>query len=529
MTETRNRTDGQTHQGVVEALARPLGRPEATSRTHATEPRGLTILPESQFYEGRFGRLFRNLPRFLPTPDAITALAQQMVGPVEEPVGGSGGGANPELDNPTIPAGYTYVGQFIDHDITFDPVSTLDRTNDPDGLHNFRTPRLDLDSIYGTGPDDQPFLYDGNGRFVVDRSREHRGQLIDLQRALRPDGDGNLVPTVALIGDPRNDENVLIAHLHLTFLLFHNAVMDALEDGQFSEHLFSTRPEDRFREAQRIVRWHYQRAVVDDFLRRVCGDVVDDVLPLEPLVGDGDPVPHYTPKFYQPKKQAYMPVEFSVAAYRFGHSMIRARYQLNTSPVRNVEIFVADPASSNPLGHLGGHRALPDFWRIEWKRFFQFQGEDASIVQFSRKLDTHLAPPLDTLPPDVATGIISLAARNLTRGATLGLPSGEAVAARMGAAALSADDLGQPGPTPLWFYLLREAHVRGDGGRHLGPVGGRIVAEVLLGLLAHDRLSYLSTDPGWRPFLPREQDDRFTFPDLISFSGYGLDVPPSPF
>src|SRR4051794_41911575 len=116
---------------------------------HATAPRGREFAPRSVFLEGRFGRLFRSLPSFEPSDDVLEQLGAEML----EPEGGEG------LDGP-IPAGYTYLGQFIDHDITFDPVSSLQRQNDPDSLHDFRTPRLDLDSLYGDGPSNDPYLFD---------------------------------------------------------------------------------------------------------------------------------------------------------------------------------------------------------------------------------------------------------------------------------------------------------------------------------------------------------------------------------
>ncbi|RUQ86184.1 hypothetical protein [Labedella gwakjiensis] len=95
----------------------------------------------------------------------------------------------------------------------------------------------------------------------------------------------------------------------------------------------------------------------------------------------------------------------------------------------------------------------------------------------------------------------------------------------MGAPVLSDDDLGLPdgGAAPLWYYILKEASVLGDGGRHLGPVGGRIVAEVFIGLLQQDASSYLRNQPTWRPFLPSVVEHDFTVPDLIAMSGHGLE------
>jgi hypothetical protein len=203
--------------------------------SHGSAPRGLDPRrpqPLSPLFEGRFGRMFRRLPPCPPlAPKKLHELAETMREP-EPP--------SEELDNPDIPAGYTYFGQFLDHDITFDPVATFDRENDPDALASFRTPRFDLDSLYGSGPADEPFQYDRNapGRFLIGVSADQA----DLPRNAQG---------IALIGDPRNDENVIVSGLQLAFLLLHNKLLDqAIADGV---------PEGQcFEEAQRRLRWHYQ-------------------------------------------------------------------------------------------------------------------------------------------------------------------------------------------------------------------------------------------------------------------------------
>ncbi|QBI53916.1 peroxidase family protein [Streptomonospora litoralis] len=469
-------------------------------RGHGAGLRGLGHVPESPLYEGRFGRMFRRLPPLALGEDEITALAERMV---ERSPG------DPGLDNPRIPSGYTFLGQFIDHDITHDPTPLQVGRRDPDALTNFRSPFFDLDSVYGRGPADQPYLYDDEkpGHFLVP---ERDGQY-DLQR----NAQGS-----AIIPDPRNDENLFVTHLQLTLQLFHNEVLDALPELPESARLGE---EDDFAAAQGIVRRHYQWVVIHDFLRRIVGEeTFRDVLRSAQPTARGRGVERPDLRYYRWRNNPFMPVEFSVAAYRFGHSLIRARYKLNTS-VPQLPIFTADPVSeSDPLSHLGGFRALPEGWQIEWRRFFPL-GADGGGPESARAIDPFLAPPLMELPEEAAEGVASLARRNLTRGVSLGLPSGQSVACAMGVEPLADADLGlpRPGPAPLWYYILREAEVVAEG-RHLGPVGGRIVAEVFLGLLAADPASYLSRDPGWKPTLESAEDGDFTMSDLIRFTGFGL-------
>jgi Animal haem peroxidase len=490
-------TNGQyaaprTPEQLIGAAGMGSGRRPA--RAHGYEQRGLAYLPTSPLYEGRFGRMFR-LPPYLPDADRIAEVAALMTE--------NGTGA----DNPAIPAGYTYLGQFLDHDITFDPTSSLDRQNDPDALTDFRTPRFDLDSVYGRGPNDDPFLYEkasGGTRLLIG----HHDDEDDLPR--------NSEET-ALLGDPRNDENIFISQLHLTMLKFHNAVLEQVTPAA------RRGSETDFEAAQRIVRWHYQWMVLHDFLPRVVGADA-----LRTVFDDSGGLPVVHRRFYDWRNAPYMPVEFSVAAYRFGHSMIRPGYKLNTF-VPPLPIFTPDPIPDHRLSSFGGFRILPPLWTIEWRRFFDVAGAGDGALQHSRLIDSKLADPLAALPPSVASSPDSLIVRNLTRGARLGLPSGQAVARHLGLPVLTEDELGLTGEVPLWYYLLKEAEVR-TGGAHLGEVGGLIVAEVFLGLLEKDPSSYLRNDPLFRPFLGA-QEGVFTMPDLITVAGHGLGViapPPRP-
>jgi hypothetical protein len=407
-------------------------------------------------------------------------------------------------ENSGISAGYTYLGQFIDHDLTFDPASSLQKQNDPDGLTDFRTPRFDLDCVYGRGPDDQPYLYREDGVHML------LGEKLTGNDA---DPKARMVPRVppedaerarAALGDPRNDENVIVSQLQSSMLRFHNRMADLLG------------PSAAFDEVQRQVRWHYQWVVLHDFLPSIIGqDMVNSILGVS---GPGKPPePHL--KFYKPQKQAFMPVEFSVASYRFGHSMVRPIYRLNAKADR-LPIFSLKGES------LVGFRRFPTNLGIDWSLFFKMGDAPKTgpkRVQPAYKIDTSLVNPLGSLPPEVAKDPSSLPQRNLLRGFRMSLPSGQSVARAMGVKPIDDKDLrvGKAteadfktnkkltdisprfaGNAPLWYYILAEAQQQfknNDTPIRLGSVGGRIVGEVFVGLMLFDSHSYIRQNPNFTP------------------------------
>ncbi len=521
---------------------------------HGSKPvRGLASTAQSSVQTAKFGRMFRWLePAFVTNgpadekavQDLMKGLANLMVTsefvtnvkkdgckptstpdkPITE--------AEPADENPTIAAGYTYLGQFVDHDITFDPASSLQRQNDPDALEDFRTARLDLDCLYGRGPADQPYLFakPGRNKFILGHNRGiEKMDRPDLQRS----ADGT-----ALIGDKRNDENKIVAQIQALFLKFHNKVFD-----QIAPRFGRGQSDAQFLDAQRIVRWCYQWIVLNDFLPKVCDKKI--VKQLMPSSGHRSP----NLQFYNPHGgDAYIPVEFSVAAYRFGHSMVRPSYALNdvakstakfefdgkTFDFARIPIFVSHAAQSTDALNGFGERApqLPPSWGIDWAFFFGKLGSTNAgakqIPQPSYRIDVSLVDPLGDLPEFADAGVHSpfksLAFRNLLRGVSMGLPSGQNVARMMGAkSVLSEKELWSrkneeetlgpwpegsaffqankkwlEGAAPLWFYILKEAEVLHHG-HHLGEVGSRIVAETLIGLAWYDHYSYLFQMPRWNP------------------------------
>ncbi len=362
-------------------------------------------------------------------------------------------------DDATEAAGWPFFGQVVAHDTTADR-SPIGGGIDPEALRNARSPKLNLEMVYADGPVGSPYLFD-----LQDPAKFLLGP------------DGYDVPRnqqgVALIGDPRNDVHLFSLTLHVAFLRAHNRIVDHLRANGVAE-------QDVFDKARITLTWHYQWIVVHDFLPRLVGrSLVDEVLE------EGG-------KWFSPEPmKAFIPLEFADAAYRYGHGQIRHAYRL------------VEGGPEYPLfPDLVGFGPQPGGRRLDLSQIFDVPGHPPA--QRAKRLDGRLAASLIGLPEQV-TGAVdesayrSLAVRDLLRGDTTGLPSGEAVAKLLGVDPLT--DGTWPGGTPLWFYILKESEYLADGDR-LGPVGGRIVAEVLIGLLRADPASYLSLEPDWQPTLP---------------------------
>lgn len=423
-----------------------------------------------------------------------------------------------------IPAGYTYFGQFIDHDITRD--ITVDDGVNPtpvEDLVQSRSPTLDLDSVYGrpskdghASPrteDNERFMFattigaEGGGRSKEDLNYDlHRKEITDKSRAVK---------SIALIPDGRNDENLIVAQMHAAWMRFHNSIATALRSADAS-----ATPEDIFNQAKILTTKHYQYIVLHDFLKRICDpDVYDDV------VKRGNSR-HFTATSAELPK---MPIEFSVAAFRMGHSMVRDSYEwnLNFSTNGNFKVladFSTPPSEFGPTlslfaftsksGFLKKSLPLPTNWIVDWRNLFDFSDTDFKVKgvtpQMASALDPHIASGMGSIPGETR----NLATANLRRSGLRGLPSGQEVANSMGATRLTRDQMARgldPSrcklgdlvrryqfgkQAPLWFYILQEANIQG-GGNHLGEVGSRILCETFVALINASEPSILQE--GWRP------------------------------
>jgi hypothetical protein len=438
---------------------------------------------ELSTFTSKYGRMFPDLPPLLCVPDALAALARS--GAALDATEGSSDENALAVDNPCTPAGWPIFGQFVAHNITADR-SLLQVHVNLGELRNGRSPSLNLESLYGAGPSGTQYLYDRYDSDLLLLGTTEGGRPLDLPRNTQG---------TAIIGDARNDVHLPISQLHVAFLRFHNAVVRHLRtEGVPAGEVFA--------QAQMLVRWHYQWIVVHEYLPLVAGaEIVDDVLTRGR-------------QFYHFDAAPFIPIEFSDGAYRFGHSQIRATYRLNAGAEAPIfpDLMCGCPTADTRV--------------IDWRYFFDL--DPACPPQPSRRIDGRLAHPLIELPEPI-TGAVetpeqaSLAYRDLLRGEALDMPSGEAVARAMDIAPLAAGETGLAvagweGETPLWLYVLKEAEIR-TGGVALGPVGGRIVTEVLIGLLEADPTAYLAADRAWHPSLPAARSGDYTLADLLRFAG----------
>ncbi|MGK5632238.1 peroxidase family protein [Streptomyces sp. URMC 123] len=522
----------------------------------------------------RFSRLSREKGVQL-GEEARAALAEAMTSPEPGPAPDS---------QPGVPAGYTYLGQFVDHDLTLDNTRVgLGEPVSVEELMQGRSPALDLDSVYGLGP-----RHASSSRFYEPDGRLRTGDTVgtgfppglppantdqkgfDLPRAGEAAGGTRADRRAPLIPDARNDENLAIGQLHLAFIRFHNRVHQWLAERGMPEPLI-------FRSARDLVVKHYQWMLRTDFLPRVVDpEIVARVFAhgrrfVEPPAGTPGPFRAATPG-----DRPTMPIEFSVAAYRFGHSMVRESYQWNRvfngnggpgGPATLGALFRFSGTSGNlspgpdDLSDLddpesGALLRLPSNWIADFRRLFDFTeaGRDDLAVpdrefNVARRIDTRLVDPLAALPtgsfaergrPAPPPAHRNLAFRNLTRAAMVELATGPQMAREMGIEPLTADQIlvghgnggalldGLPEPmrrdivehTPLWFYVLREAEVNPRRPGRLTGVGGHLVAEVFHRAMEGSAVSIVR-QPHWRPTLPAARRREFTMADLLLYAFEG--------
>ncbi len=376
-------------------------------------------------------------------------------------------------DSTTISNGLAIFSQFLAHDITFDASSRLRAFNFTQQIQNDRTTNLDLDCLYGQYTQD--FYYDADDRekFLLGQCySDGRHEWYDLPR----NSQGK-----AIIPDSRNDENIIVSRMQVLFMQFHNRMVDHLRAGDCPPNVFEA--------ARREVIWHYHWIIIHDYLYKMMDKSI-----YSKIRSEGG-------QFY--RWPTALPLEFTGAAFRVGHSQSRDVNRIN-----------ADTEKS--LFELGFFSAMEEY--VDWHYLFNF-GD--GLTQYARRIDTQIGRSFHQIP-FIKTNDRkeqSLPFRNLRRGVAYGLPSGEDVAKRLGFEPLDIPETKKfrfPG-TPLWYYILREADLLGDEGEFMGPVGSTLLGECFLTLMQHDDESFLKLYPQWRPSLGREPG-KFDFVDLICFT-----------
>lgn len=439
---------------AVPAYTAALGHelPEASAPTSAPLP---------------FDRLFPELPSHQPADEMLEHLGEPD-GPMSER---KSLWADNSYDSPNLAAGYTFFAQFLIHDLTYELVRRLSTDRIP-GSTPGGPSSLRLQTLYGPGPEIAPHLY------AFYDQEYFSGRLLDSPTGTKQDLPRNRQGR-ALIADPRNAENIVLAQLHLGMLRFHNAVVDLVAStGDHGTALFN--------EAQRQVRWHYQWAIVNDFLPQLVGpDRVEAAL---------------NRNFDLRDSPQGLPLELAQGILRYVYSQVRLKYQINDDA--DVTLVPAEERSDTLLRHRA--QSIPSRLAVDWARFFDL---GTSAPQSSKLIDTKITPAFLDLPliEDPRPARRSVAVRFFLQGKRAGLPSGETVARALGESpnlpnTTALRKLGFKG-TPLLYYVLAEAEQQyqtSDNDR-LGPVAGRLLADTLIRRLRLDPQSYLNAHPTFEP------------------------------
>jgi Animal haem peroxidase len=467
----------------------------------------------------------------------------------------------PETTRMKLPPIYTYFGQFVNHDMSapigslaseaesippvevignLGPAPDLDKQTRPESIapileavRNEHANPLMLDSLYGNGPDSEDD--EVRALYELDSVTFKIGKSVEISESdlgttttkpgavIRKHGAPDLMRKngSALIADRRNDENLIISQLHLALLLFHNKTVEALQ-SKFSDR------KELFAEARKEVTLHYQWCILHDYLPQLLWeDTLDEVLANGPIL----------------KTPSGIPMEFTAAAFRFGHAMVSEEYDFNDNFGHKGKL--ADSATLNQLfaftsrGGMGTSNGnggqLPDHWIADWNRLTRagankLSGADKIEVAFAGTMLNHMIHAQNM-------NHASIFFRNILRGYHRRIPFGQNLAKALGIKALSSDavldclhsdlrlkakELEFHTHTPAWLYFLCEGKLLGKGER-LGPTASRIIAETFVGALQHPPGSILNITGGWTPErrgrIKRNGKPVNNIKDILDFSG----------
>lgn len=427
-----------------------------------------------------------------------------------------------------IPSGYVYFGQLVAHDITKLQKPAPDQVPPgADHLVQLRTPSLDLDCVYGTGFEDETVAID-------ERTGEMKlGLVTGIEKPTPDDLPRRRGSPIAHIPDERNDENLLLAQLHVLFLKLHNFFVREIR----AKHA-KLEPRQLFEEARLQVILHYQQVVLYDFLVEVCHPRV-----WEYVIGNNrerlwDAIS---------AEEARMPVELFAAGLRFGHSMVRDSYQINDE---GKVVELADLLAMTGKGGLGGNLGLPATHVVDWRLFLH--GDDATAE--APNVGLAIDPIVHIRLPHPESDF--LASKNLKTGNLSRLPDGQTLVRHIKhkhpemALVLGLDVLkpelldtqvsfndggggmfrrgglltkvglnqGFTHKTPLWYYLLAEANATSDG-QHLGVLGSLLVADLIRALVCLSSPSVLTDNFKSLYIVPANGRAYLTLKDLAKAVG----------
>ena len=434
-------------------------------------------------------------------------------------------------ENPNIPSGYTYLLQFVAHDLVHSaiPLSVAGRLGA--GTSNARRTPLMLEGLYGSGPVGSPHLYALDAPSDDRRTKLRLGRMRwkeapraagcpfrDIARAQAENVTGidrgiagqRPALTEALVADPRNDDHAIISQLTAMFTLLHNGLVDLVRRGEPV-----SRTNARFGAAYRrflcardAMTSIYHTILRKDAMRRV----------LHPAIYAA--YSGSNPRFMDRPAVAggwQMPFEFSHGAFRFGHAMVRPEYRINDLSEHDLNNTLEKNSINEPV-----NMPLDETWMVQWSRFFEING---SRPNFSRRIGPYLSDALGSdhiFPAFDDTERVGLLYRDLLGATLAGMWSVDALIAEIGARRpdfiagsrllgdrawrveqlriwLSSASAAYGGLTPadietlsndppLPFFVLFEAMQQPEAkGLHLGPFGSIIVAEVIFGALAMPR------------------------------------------
>jgi hypothetical protein len=501
-----------------------LGTPDASQRFKAYGIDPLDTPENSHRVRGLMNRLSRRMDAQLPWPDH----------------------SDPSLErweNPRIPSGYTYLLQFVAHDLVHSAIPISVAGTLSADTANARRAALKLETLFGSGPVGSPFVYAQDAPTDERRTKLRLGRMRwkdqevqsgcpfrDIARtpAENVTGIDRSIPgkraalTEALVADPRNDDHAIMSQLTALFALLHNGLIDMVRRGEpaAGPNANLGAAYKRFLCARDALTLIYHNIIRKDLMRRAMHPVI--------YAAYSSPVPNFIDRPVHPNGGSaigaprepngwQVPLEFSHGAFRFGHAMVRPEYVINDLSTHDLNNTLEKNSANDPV-----NMPLDSTWIVRWSRFFEIRG---SRPNFSRRIGPFLSDGLgnDQIFPAVdQTNRVGLLYRDLLGAAIAGLWSVNALVIEIAArrphfiamsrlladrpyrtsqirewlasensyGGLSAEDIETiANDPPLPFFILFEAmqQPRAEG-LCLGPLGSIIVSEVIFAALADNEL-----------------------------------------